>query len=148
MQIIGQVIDLIAEPSRPVLQRPGRLGVGFGDVLRWLMLRTIRRIRCCGLKVVKIGLNWASDRSSQVAWMASGVSRLSQLASACTVLPSTNAPVPPTRPFAVQSCTTISKTCRRTSPSEKRPCRFLENVDRSGTRPSSPRRQNHCNRRT
>jgi Protein of unknown function (DUF3750) len=51
-------------------------------------------------------------------------------------------PSPPTSPSAMQRFSTLSNRRRNRSLSRKRPCRFFENVEWSGTAPSRPSPQN------
>src|SRR5437870_10364387 len=67
--------------------------------------------------------------------------RFRSLASAWIRLASTANPSPPTRPSWMQRCRTVSNSRRSRSLSRKRPCRFFERVEWSGTGPSSPIRQ-------
>src|SRR5580704_5018751 len=69
-------------------------------------------------------------------------------ASALIRLASTAKPSPPTSPSAMQRRTVVSNTLRSRSLSRKRPCRFFEKVEWSGTAPSSPRRQRWSRRAT
>jgi hypothetical protein len=64
-------------------------------------------------------------------------------ASAVMMLASTAKASPPTILSFIQRATTVSNSLRRRSLSRKRPWRFLEKVEWSGTSPSSPNRQNH-----
>src|ERR1700745_4329946 len=64
------------------------------------------------------------------------------LASAAIKLASTANPSAPTSPSAIQRSTTVSNRWRSKLLSRKRPCRFLEKVEWSGTLPSRPSRQN------
>ena len=77
--------------------------------------------------------------------LAAGVpgTALAQAASASTTLASIAKPCAPTSPSAMQRASTVSKTWRKASLSRKRPWRFLEKVEYSGTASSSPNRQNH-----
>src|SRR5271163_2852838 len=96
--------------------------------------------------------NAASSRTarySRTAWFAASGARHSlpgtlrcRLASALIMLASTAKPSPPTSPSAMQRRTVVSNTLRNRSLSRKRPCRFFEKVEWSGTEPSSPSRQN------
>jgi len=65
-----------------------------------------------------------------------------RLASALIIDASTAKPSPPTSPSAMQRATVDSNSLRSRSLSRKRPCRFLEKVEWSGTAPSRPSRQN------
>src|SRR5437763_16136375 len=64
--------------------------------------------------------------------------RARSLASALIRLASTANPSPPTRPSAMQRCSTVSNNRRSRSLSRKRPWPFFENVEWSGTSPLSP----------
>src|SRR5215203_5365137 len=66
-----------------------------------------------------------------------------RFASARIRLASTAKPSPPTRPSSMQRFTVVSNSRRSRSLSRKRPCRFFEKVEWSGTAPSSPSPQNH-----
>ena len=65
-----------------------------------------------------------------------------RLASALMTLASMAKPSPRTRPSVMQRRSTLSNTWRNASLSRKRPCRFLEKVEWSGTASSRSRRQN------
>ena len=62
-------------------------------------------------------------------------------ASATIMLASTAKASPPTIPSFMQRATTVSNSLRSRSLSRKRPWRFFENVEWSGTSPSSPSRK-------
>src|SRR6202008_3977741 len=65
-----------------------------------------------------------------------------RFASALIRLASTAKLSPPTSPWSMQRRKMVSNSRRSRSLSRKRPCRFFEKVEWSGTSPSSPRRQN------
>ena len=79
-------------------------------------------------------------RSSSAA--SAPFSFFSRLASAMIVLPSTATSSPATSPAAAHRATTCSNSRRCRPQARKRPCRFLEKVEWSGTRSARSSRQN------
>src|SRR5271169_3614941 len=91
----------------------------------------------------------STARYSRTAWFAAsgachslpGTLRC-RLASALIMLASTAKPSPPTSPSVMQRATVASNNSRKRLLSRKRPWRFFEKVEWSGTAPSSSSRQN------
>ena len=128
----------VSEEGEPAIRaRPARGRIGGRDELGHDLGRAAER------RFVEHGQILADSMARVVGWLPPIAGRrVLAVGVRLDIDASTAKPWPPTSPFAMQRATVNSNSLRSRSLSRKRPCRFLEKVEWSGTAPSRSSRQN------